>query len=43
MTDAHRVAAAALRILPPGMYAGRAHVVLERAFRVYSPQLAGDL
>jgi lipooligosaccharide transport system permease protein len=26
----------ALRIIPPGMYAGRAHVVLQRAFRVYS-------
>jgi lipooligosaccharide transport system permease protein len=26
----------ALRIVPPGMYARRAHVVLERAFRVYS-------
>ena len=26
---------AALRILPPGLYAGRAHVVLERAFKVY--------
>ena len=25
-----------LRILPPGMYAGRGHVILERAFRVYS-------
>lgn len=25
-----------LRILPPAIYAGRAHVVLERAFRVYS-------
>jgi lipooligosaccharide transport system permease protein len=24
-----------LRIVPPGMYAGRGHVVLERAFRVY--------
>jgi lipooligosaccharide transport system permease protein len=28
-------ASTALRILPPGMYAGRAHIVLERAFRVY--------
>jgi lipooligosaccharide transport system permease protein len=26
---------APLRILPPGLYAGRAHVVLERAFKVY--------
>jgi lipooligosaccharide transport system permease protein len=25
----------ALRIIAPGMYAGRAHIVLERAFRVY--------
>jgi lipooligosaccharide transport system permease protein len=25
----------ALRVLPPGMYAGRAHVVLERSFQVY--------
>ena len=24
-----------LRILPPGMYARRGHVVLEREFRVY--------
>ncbi|MDT4911159.1 MAG: lipooligosaccharide transport system permease protein [Pseudonocardiales bacterium] len=24
-----------LRILPPGMYSGRSHVILERAFRVY--------
>ncbi len=24
-----------LRILPPGLYAGRGHIVLERAFRVY--------
>lgn len=30
----HRTSAM-LRILPPGVYAGRAHVVLERAFRVY--------
>jgi lipooligosaccharide transport system permease protein len=28
-------ASTALRILPPGMYSGRAHIVLERAFRVY--------
>ncbi len=28
-------ASAALRILPPGMYARRGHVVLERSFRVY--------
>jgi lipooligosaccharide transport system permease protein len=28
-------ASTALRILPPGMYAGRSSVVLERAFRVY--------
>jgi lipooligosaccharide transport system permease protein len=28
-------ASLALRIIPPGLYAGRAHVVLERAFRVY--------
>jgi lipooligosaccharide transport system permease protein len=28
-------ASTALRILPQGMYAGRSHVVLERAFRVY--------
>jgi lipooligosaccharide transport system permease protein len=26
---------ASLRMLPPGVYAGRAHVVLERAFKVY--------
>jgi lipooligosaccharide transport system permease protein len=26
----------ALRILPPGMYARRGHVILERSFRVYS-------
>ena len=26
----------ALRIVPPGRYAGRSHIVLERAFRVYS-------
>lgn len=29
-------AAGLLRIVPPGMYARRGHVVLERAFRVYS-------
>jgi lipooligosaccharide transport system permease protein len=28
-------ASTALRMLPPGMYSGRGHVVLERAFRVY--------
>jgi lipooligosaccharide transport system permease protein len=28
-------ASTALRLLPPGMYARRSHVVLERAFRVY--------
>lgn len=28
-------ASIALRILPPGMYSGRGHVVLERSFRVY--------
>jgi lipooligosaccharide transport system permease protein len=28
-------ASATFRILPPGMYAGRSHVVLERAFKVY--------
>ncbi|HJQ44646.1 MAG TPA: ABC transporter permease [Jatrophihabitantaceae bacterium] len=28
-------ASTALRIMPPGVYAGRSHVVLERAFRVY--------
>ena len=28
-------ASTALRLLPPGVYAGRSHVVLERAFRVY--------
>jgi lipooligosaccharide transport system permease protein len=28
--------ASALRILPPGMYARRSHIVLERALRVYS-------
>jgi lipooligosaccharide transport system permease protein len=28
-------ASTALRMLPQGMYAGRSHVVLERAFRVY--------
>jgi len=28
-------ASTALRMLPPGMYAGRGHIVLERAFRVY--------
>lgn len=28
--------AAALRIVPPGRYARRSHIVLERAFRVYS-------
>ena len=28
-------ASTALRVLPPGMYARRGHVVLERAFRVY--------
>lgn len=28
-------ASTALRIMPPGMYARRGHVVLERAFRVY--------
>ena len=28
-------ASSALRMLPSGMYAGRSHVVLERAFRVY--------
>ena len=28
-------ASTALRVLPPGMYAGRGHIVLERAFRVY--------
>ncbi len=33
-TDARR-ASTALRILPPGLYSRRAHVVLERAFRVY--------
>ncbi|MGI8679991.1 MAG: ABC transporter permease [Jatrophihabitans sp.] len=26
---------ASMRILPPGVYSGRAHVVLQRAFRVY--------
>jgi lipooligosaccharide transport system permease protein len=30
-----RRASTALRILPPGMYSRRAHIVLERAFRVY--------
>ncbi|HEY2166703.1 MAG TPA: hypothetical protein VGH01_06030, partial [Jatrophihabitantaceae bacterium] len=29
-------ASTALRILPPGMYSGRGHIVLERAFRVYT-------
>jgi lipooligosaccharide transport system permease protein len=29
-------ASGVLRIMPPGVYAGRGHVVLERAFRVYS-------
>jgi lipooligosaccharide transport system permease protein len=28
-------ASTALRILPPGMYSGRGHIILERAFRVY--------
>jgi lipooligosaccharide transport system permease protein len=28
-------ASATFRILPPGLYAGRGHVVLERAFKVY--------
>jgi lipooligosaccharide transport system permease protein len=28
-------ASLALRILPPGIYSGRGHIVLERAFRVY--------
>jgi lipooligosaccharide transport system permease protein len=31
----HPRASNALRILPPGMYSRRSHVVLERAFRVY--------
>jgi lipooligosaccharide transport system permease protein len=30
-----RRASSALRILPPGMYSRRGHIVLERAFRVY--------
>ena len=32
---ARREPATLLRMLPPGLYAGRGHVVLERAFRVY--------
>ncbi len=28
-------ASSALRILPPGLYSGRGHIILERAFRVY--------
>jgi lipooligosaccharide transport system permease protein len=28
-------ASKALRILPPGMYSGRGHIILERSFRVY--------
>ena len=35
MTGVDMRAAGALRILPPGLYARRGHVVLERAFRVY--------
>jgi lipooligosaccharide transport system permease protein len=34
-TDPAVRTSASLRLLPPGMYAGRAHVVLERAFKVY--------
>ncbi len=34
LSDAPRTSTA-LRILPPGMYSARSHVVLERAFRVY--------
>lgn len=33
--DAGPRASTSLRLLPPGLYAGRGHVVLERAFRVY--------
>jgi lipooligosaccharide transport system permease protein len=35
MTDLARRASTPFRLLPPGMYARRGHVVLERAFRVY--------
>jgi lipooligosaccharide transport system permease protein len=36
MTATGARAGSALRILPPGMYAGRAHIILERSFRVHS-------
>ena len=35
MTDTATRTSATFRLLPPGLYAGRAHVVLERAFKVY--------
>jgi lipooligosaccharide transport system permease protein len=35
MTTSTARASAPFRLLPPGLYAGRAHVVLERAFKVY--------
>jgi lipooligosaccharide transport system permease protein len=34
-SDPQLRASRALRILPPGLYAGRSHVLLERSFRVY--------
>ena len=35
-TSAHGPRASlTLRLIPPGMYSGRGHVVLERAFKVY--------